>query len=570
MKLIFTISIFCLQLPLCAQFYLKAEVKDANGKPVVNAKVWLYSKGNDVLFTDHEGKFNAYLAQAFDSVFIEASGFEYFRGKVNVYQKNQFVLASSQPVTPPEKLTSLIFHQSTHPYKEFSLAGETYNLLVYNRFVESKKFPTTGYAINTDRASYSNIRRFINNEIEVPTVTVRMEELLNYFDYDSVNQSTSFKIKTALTGCPWNASTKLLFIHSQAPQIDISKVPPSNLVFLIDVSSSMDHPNRLPLLKVAFKKLVQQLREQDTISIVVYGGNVGIHLAPTSGKFKDSIFQKIEQLEPSGSTPGASAIKTAYSIAKQRFIKEGNNRIILATDGDFNIGITSDKELEELIEKHTQEGIYLTCLGVGMGNYKDSRLENLAKKGQGNLAYLDDLKEAEKILVKEFTKTLFAVATDAFIEVQFDSSAVEQYRLIGYDNRQKALDAEHKILEGGEVGSGHQNIAVFEITTTNNFKNQLGTLSLHYQNPFQDNKMIISTTTIEKNTSAVFTHTGFATTIILFGELLRKSEYVKNISWDTLVSFANTQLNRSNIYQREFYELLLKAKDIYTKKKKKR
>jgi len=266
-------------------------------------------------------------------------------------------------------------------------------------------------------------------------------------------------------------------------------VLPTNLTFLIDVSGSMDEPNRLPLLKSAFKLLVNNLRAQDSVSIVVYGGNVGILLQPTSGAEKEFINSAIEQLTAGGETPGEAAIITAYSLAQRTFNKNGNNRIILATDGDFNVGQTSDKELEDLVALHKQSGIYLTCLGVGMGNYKDSKLETLAKKGNGNFAYIDNIQEAEKVMVTEFTKTLFAVADDAYASISFNSNMVKQYRLIGFDNKVEAISDTSSELEGGEIGTGHSLIAMFEIEPAKDIhlnmdaRENIATVKLEYKTP---------------------------------------------------------------------------------------
>ncbi len=322
--------------------------------------------------------------------------------------------------------------------------------------------------MNIDKASYSNIRRFINTNTPVPPDAVRIEEMLNYFNeaYSEPDPGQLFKIKSVLTACPWNQENQLLFINVNSRKLNLDALPPCNLVFLIDISGSMDMPNRLPLLQSSFKLLVNNLRPKDTVSIVVYGGAVGIQLNATSGADKEKILKAIDELVPGGSTPGESGIKLAYDVAQNHFIKGGNNRVILATDGDFNVGAKTEDELDELISQKRQSGIYLTCLGVGMGNYKDSKIQTLAKKGNGNFAYLDNFPEAEKVLLTEFTQTLYAVADNVYMNVNFDPNYVSEYRLIGFDNKVGALNDSLSVIEGGEVGSGHSIIAAFEIIPT--------------------------------------------------------------------------------------------------------
>ena len=266
-----------------------------------------------------------------------------------------------------------------------------------------------------------------------------------------------------ISSCPWNSAHELLFLNICAKKAKLDDIPPANLVFLIDVSGSMDLPNRLPLLKSAFSLMVNNLRATDTVSIIVYGGVNGVWLTPTSGAEKKKILESIAQLEAGGSTPGEGGIRAAYQMAKSTFIKGGTNRVILATDGDFNVGQQSEEELNQLINGYRHSEIYLTCLGVGMGNYKDSKLEVLANQGKGNFAYLDNEKEAEKVLMQEFSQTIYAVAKEAYIDIRFDTSVVKNYRLIGFDNKASALEDTLNVLQGGEIGSGHSLMALMEI-----------------------------------------------------------------------------------------------------------
>jgi Ca-activated chloride channel family protein len=318
---------------------------------------------------------------------------------------------------------------------------------------------------------------------------------------------------------------------------------------------------------------VNNLRDKDTISIVVYGSTIGVWLQPTSGREKEKIRKSIEELYPGGSTPGESGIRTAYNLAKSQFIKGGNNRVILATDGDFNVGQTSDDELEKLITLHQQSGIYLTCLGVGMGNYKDSKLEVLAKKGNGNFAYLDNEREAEKVLVKELTQTLYSVADNAFLNIDFNSKLVKQYRLIGFDNKWKALVDSVNELDGGEVGSGHSIMALFEIEPTRSpDKGALANINVRYRLPND---------TLQRYTSYRCPYNvtpfaslpptyRFASSVAMFAALLKESKYARTYSWSEVMKLATDSEDVQDAVQKEFITIIEKAKKIYGRERKKR
>ena len=283
------------------------------------------------------------------------------------------------------------------PAYSLNTGGESYFQLIENDFISCKSFPATGYSLGVNKSSYSNVRRFINMGSEVPPDAVKIEEMVNYFNlgYEEPADNHLFKEKTTLSDCPWDKEDKLLYMNVSTKKLNLDLLPAGNFVFLIDVSGSMDMANRLPLVQAAFQMFVKNLRPIDKVSIVVYGGSVGVYLQPTSGDKKDAILTAIGELTASGDTPGESAIRMAYKLAESTFIKDGNNRIILATDGDFNVGEKSEKALEDLVSSQKDIGIYLTCLGVGMGNLKDSKLQALARKGNGNYAYLDDVQEAE-------------------------------------------------------------------------------------------------------------------------------------------------------------------------------
>lgn len=367
-----------------AQFYLRGEVKDENDNPLSNAKIFLHSSGY-VYYSGTSGLFGILTNAKTDSITISQSGYQTVSLKTDAskFLGVQLRLLHTSVKVQKNRLLSFTKDLQLKDRTHWITAGESYSSLLENEFVDTKKYPETGFAIRIDKASYSNVRRFLNMDTKVPPDAVRIEELMNYFNfgYASPVPDSIFGFTSYISDCPWNPENQLLFFQLCAKKLDPEIIPPSNLVFLIDISGSMDMPNRLPLLKSAFKLLVDNLREKDTISIVVYGSAVGVLMTPTSGKEKLKIRKAIEDLHPGGATPGQSGILSAYRLAKSQFIKGGNNRVILATDGDFNIGQNSEEELEQLITSHQESGIYLTCLGVGMGNYKDSKLEVLAKKG---------------------------------------------------------------------------------------------------------------------------------------------------------------------------------------------
>ncbi|MEP6727392.1 MAG: von Willebrand factor type A domain-containing protein, partial [Bacteroidota bacterium] len=314
---------------------------------------------------------------------------------------------------------------------------EDYDGIVENRFLAVNENALSTFSIDVDAASYSNVRRYLQMGQLPPSGAVRIEEMINYFHYDypqPLNEDP-FSINTEMAECPWNTSHRLVLIGLQGKKIPVENLPASNIVFLIDVSGSMMEENKLPLVKTSMKLLVDQLREQDKVSLVVYAGNAGLVLPATSGADKIKIKDAIDKLEAGGSTAGGQGIKLAYKTAKDNFLKGGNNRVILCTDGDFNVGASSDDALVSMIEEERKSGVFLTVLGYGMGNYKDNKMEKLADKGNGNHAYIDGLSEARKVLVNEFGGTLFTIAKDVKLQIEFNPAKVQSYRLIGYENR---------------------------------------------------------------------------------------------------------------------------------------
>jgi Ca-activated chloride channel family protein len=563
------------------QYYLRGEVKDEGGNPLQNVSIYHHSSGY-IYRTGQTGSFGILTNRESDTLSFSFDGYQ--KEKLSVKQGNFITvkmkqLPASQTNIRRHKLASLTKDLSRESQHRWHTGDETYADLVENHFIEAKKYPSTGIALNIDRASYSNIRRFINLGMMVPPDAVRIEEMLNYFNfgYPLPQGSDLFDVRSTLTNCPWAPDNQLYFVNIASRKLDLESLPPTQLVFLIDISGSMDMPNRLPLLKSAFHMLAKNLREKDTVSIVIYGGTVGIMLQPTSGKEQEKIAKAIDELTPGGSTPGESGIRMAYNIAKNHFIKNGNNRVILATDGDFNVGAKTEQELDDLISIHRQSGIYLTCLGVGMGNYKDSKIQTLARKGNGNFAYLDTYQEAEKTLLKEFTQTLYAVADDVYMNVKFNPNLVKEYRLIGFDNKIGALSDTASIIEGGEIGSGHTMIAAFEIepaqgAITASSLEEFAEVNLQYRLPND---------TVRKENKVKFPYElvqykdldpalRFASSLIMFGSVLKSSPFAKEISWGDVVYQASESANTTDVNQHQFVELVIKAKALYSKFKKKK
>ncbi|WP_418513757.1 YfbK domain-containing protein [Corallibacter sp.] len=438
---------------------------------------------------------------------------------------------------------------------------ETYDDIVENDFEAVKQNPLSTFSIDVDRASYSNVRRMINNGEKINPNAVKIEEMINYFKYNYAQPKGNhpFSIHTEAAVTPWNSDTRIVKIGLQGKTYTNEQLPSSNLTFLIDVSGSMNSQNKLPLLKSAFKLLANQLRAKDKVSIVVYAGAAGVVLEPTSGKDKETIMNAIDKLKSGGSTAGGEGIELAYKLAVENFINDGNNRVILATDGDFNVGASSDKAMEKLIEEKRKSGVFLSVLGFGYGNYKDSKLEILADKGNGNHAYIDNMQEAQKVFGKEFGGTLYTIAKDVKIQVEFNPKKVQAYRLIGYENRMLAdEDFIDDTKDAGELGSGHTVTALYELipvgvessylkevndlkyTTTNSvegFSDELFTVKFRYKKP--DGKKSIEMVHVQKDAlSEGSEDLNFASAVALFGMQLRQSKYYNNASMDDVVALA--------------------------------
>ncbi len=461
---------------------------------------------------------------------------------------------------------------------------EEYDSFVENQFKSPQAAPLSTFSIDVDNASYTNIRRLINNGQKVPKDAVRVEEMVNFFKYQypqPIDQNP-FSINTEYSGCPWNPNHKLLRIGLQGKDIPMAKLPASNMVFLIDVSGSMSSENKLPLLIQSMKILVNELRKEDKVSIVVYAGAAGMVLPPTSGDQKSTIIAAFEKLSAGGSTAGGAGIELAYKLASENFIDGGNNRVILATDGDFNVGSSSDKDMESLIVEKRESGVFLTCLGYGMGNYKDSKLEIIANKGNGNYAYIDNMQEANRFLAKEFKGSMFAIAKDVKIQIEFNPAYVQSYRLIGYENRKlRAEDFNNDVIDAGELGSGHTVTALYEVipagitssfapsvdklkyATTNpstaKQNGQLAFIKFRYKKP-DGKKSILMTSEIAENASQLANASSdfkFCASVAWFGLQLRDSKLISDKSSDAVRLLARNGIAAdTDGYRSEFIRLV--------------
>lgn len=457
---------------------------------------------------------------------------------------------------------------------------EEYAKLSENQFKKATLNPLSTFSIDVDKAGYSNVRRMINNGDNIPYDAVKIEEMVNYFDYDYPQPTDEhpFSISTDVAKTPWNTQTQLVRIGLQGKEYLNEELPASNLTFLIDVSGSMEDHNKLPLLISAFKLLVYQLREKDKVSIVVYAGAAGVVLPPTNGDQKEKIINALQKLEAGGSTAGGQGIKLAYKLAEKNFKKNGNNRVILATDGDFNVGASSDTAMEKLIEKKRASGVFLSVLGFGMGNYKDSKLETLADKGNGNHAYIDTMQEAQKVFGGEFGGTLYTIAKDVKIQVEFNPSKVQAYRLIGYENRLLAdEDFVDDTKDAGELGSGHRVTALYEVipvgvksdylkevsplkyrnvVAADSYTDELFTVKFRYKKPNKDTS--IEMVHIQKNEETeMSTDFKFASAVALFGLKLRKSQFTNNASYTNVIELAEQGRGEdAQGYRAEFIRLV--------------
>lgn len=465
-------------------------------------------------------------------------------------------------------------------YTDFNTEG--YTTVHENGFKEVKMNPLSTFSIDVDAASYSNVRRYLNYGQKPPVDAVRIEEMINYFKYQYPQPKGEhpFSINTELAECPWNKENKLLHIGLQGKEIATENLPPSNLVFLIDVSGSMGDANKLPLLKSAFKLLVGELRDKDRVAMVVYAGASGVVLPSTRGSEKEKIIDALDRLQSGGCTAGAAGLQLAYKVAEDNFLEEGNNRIILATDGDFNVGQSSNAEMERLIEKEREKGISISVLGFGMGNYKDDKMEIIADKGNGNYAYIDNIQEAKKVFVNEFGGTLFTIAKDVKIQIEFNPVKVKKYRLVGYENRLlNEEDFDNDKIDAGELGSGHTVTALYELVLndegekgkeklkyqTSNVNdlakesNELVSIKLRYKEPDGLQSKLIESAILDNSNTWEETSDNFrfSAAVAEFGMFLRDSEFKGNTTIENTIRLAENSLGKDNEgYRSEFIRLV--------------
>jgi Ca-activated chloride channel homolog len=465
---------------------------------------------------------------------------------------------------------------------------EAYARIEENRFLAASANPLSTFSIDVDAASYSNVRRFLSQGALPPADAVRLEELVNYFSYTYPDRTGKhpFAVTTEVGPCPWAAEHRLVRIGLQAKRVATRDLPPSNLVFLIDVSGSMQSPDKLPLVKQAFRALVQELRTEDRVAIVVYAGAAGLVLPSTSGADKATILEAIDRLEAGGSTAGGAGLRLAYDVARENYLQEGNNRLILATDGDFNVGVSSDAEMIRLVEARREEGTFLTVLGFGTGNLKDTKMEQMADKGNGHYAYIDNFREAHKVFVREFGGTLFTVAKDVKIQIEFNPAKVHAYRLLGYENRLLAKeDFADDRKDAGEMGAGHAVTALYEVVPVGagpvaligdsltyqhvslrpsaSRSPELMTVKLRYKDPQGSRSRLLSTAVVDRGDAQASTDLRFASAVAAFALVLRGSENKGGATYAMVMALAQEARGEdSEGYRGEFISMVERARAL--------
>lgn len=511
-------------------------------------------------------------------------------------QAKRSITASSTYISSPALNGSVagisVIQNRKEKYYPLPQNTENYAHITENAFKKAGDDPLSTFSIDVDAASYSNMRRFINTGNLPPKNAVRIEEMINYFDYEyeQPKGSDPVNIVTEIGTAPWNPQHRLVHIGLQAKTIPNQHLPASNLVFLIDVSGSMESPNKLPLLVSSLRLLTDNLREQDKVAIVVYAGNSGLVLPSTSGEDKQAIKDALNKLSAGGSTAGGAGINLAYKVAADNFIKGGNNRIILATDGDFNVGSSSDADMQTLIEEKRKSGVFLTVLGFGMGNYKDSKMEVLANKGNGNYAYIDNINEARKVLINEFGGTLFTVAKDVKLQIEFNPKKVQAYRLIGYENRllnNEDFNDDQK--DAGEMGAGHTVTALYEIipvgveskfikktddlkyqknSSSSNYAHEMLTVKLRYKDPDGNKSKLLQQAVLDKyqdKLSKTSDNFRFSASVVMLGMLLRQSDFVQESSFEQTIALAEGAKGTDKEGYRAEYIKLAKSAQLMAK-----
>ena len=459
--------------------------------------------------------------------------------------------------------------------------AEEYKYFADNGWQSSTRQPLSTFSIDVDAGSYSNVRRFLREGHLPPKDAVRVEEMINYFRYDYPNPTgrQPFSINTELSDAPWHRGHLLAMVGLQGQRLALGELPPTNLVFLIDVSGSMQSPDKLPLVKTAFRLLVNQLRDQDRVAIVVYAGAAGLVLPSTPGSNKERILEAIDGLEAGGSTAGGAGIQLAYKVARDNFLAQGNNRVILASDGDFNVGVSSEGDLVRMIEDRRHDGVFLTVLGFGTGNLKDAKMEQLANKGNGHYAYIDDVLEAKKVFVQELGATLYTIAKDVKIQVEFNPARVKSYRLVGYENRLLAdRDFNDDKKDAGEMGAGHSVTALYEIipvdgddaegsvdplkyqssrrAAANTESEDWFTVKFRYKEPAGSTSQLLEQV-VRQQTRNPSVDYRFVAAVAEFGMLLRDSEYKGQASLASVLDRARGARGRDEEgYRAEFIRLV--------------
>lgn len=596
-------------------------INDSEGSPVGGAIVMV--KGTKIsTVTDPYGYFSITIPEGKGTLIIQSVGFENKEYNVSSSRKISISLKSTENQLEEIVVTSIgetyykkdaradrqlegklpgvtnsnsSITRNKAGYSQYPVPGyqqkdfnrEGYDRIAENNFRKVSDEPLSTFSIDVDGASYSNVRRFLNNNQLPPDGAVRVEEMINYFQYgyEQPKNGDPFAIHTEMAVCPWNEEHRLVMIGLQGKKVSVENLPASNLTFLIDVSGSMQSPDKLPLVKSSLKLLTDQMREQDMVSIVVYAGSAGLVLPPTSGADKNRIIEALEKLEAGGSTAGGQGIKLAYATAKTNFKRGGNNRVILCTDGDFNVGASSDDELERMIEDEKKSGVFLTVLGFGTGNYQDAKMQKLSNKGNGNHAYIDQLSEAKKVLVNEFGGTMFTIAKDVKLQVEFNPAYVQGYRLIGYENRMlNKEDFNNDVKDAGELGSGHTVTALYEIIPagvktdmlssvdalkyTQNaipnkvFNEEMMTVKFRYKKPDEDISNLIVKTVRNKYVrwEATSNQFRFAAAVAQLGMLLSHSQFKGNGNYEQVISMARSAIGTDlGGYRSEFISLVEKA-----------
>lgn len=563
---------------LVGQVYVSGCVSNQFHEKVKDVRVVVAST-QQVFRTDNYGGFRAILPNLGDTLIFIQRGYQVLKLPITSsdYTEVQMTMLPADVALRRNRLSSIIQGRGLQQPR-WTVANESYSALVENPFVNTMDLPVLSFAANNNYASYSNIRRFLNMDEFVPPDAIRVEEVLNYFNlfYKKPPANQVFSGGSVLTTCPWNSKRHLLFTQVSARPVDMSNAPVNNLVLLIDVSGSMDKPNKLALIKAGIQKMLVNVRPADTISLITYGSTVAVWQERVPGTEVDAIIRQLERIQPSGPTPGEEGIREAYRVARRCFIPHGNNRIILASDGDFNVGLQTERELEQLIDEQQKAGVSLTCLGVGMGNYKDSKLSILAYKGNGNFSYIDNDLEAERVLVTELSQSMFTVASEVQVLVNFNPLLVRQHRLLGYDNPGSALKDTTSRLMGGEIGAGHGMVAVFELELyPDAVQNRKGVadLRVNYTDPRNKRRDYFAVVCPNRATPFVLADTATRRTaaLLLFSLKLRLSPSVETVSWKQVQAFARDAFQTSRVpVHQEFLELVEAARKLYTSKRAKK